>query len=571
MFRLRKDATFHDGSPRFIATRLLAAAPILAGAILVTFVIMRVLPGDPAALLASGPGSGPSEIAALKHEMGLDRPIAEQLALYARAIASGDLGRSFTTGNPVASDLKVRLPASLELTVAAFLLSGAIGLPLGIGAALRPGSWLDQTSCALAAIGTALPAFVTGLGLIYVFYFLLGWAPEPVGRLDSALTPPPTVTGALMIDSLIARDGAAFLSGLERLALPAATMALFAIAPLIRITRSALIEVLSADFIRAARALGLKRRTILLHYALRNAAAPILTALGMVFSYMLGANVLVEKVFAWPGISAYAVDALMSADYAPVQGFVLTVAALFTLVNLAIDILQGILDEPTSSLDVSIQAAILKLLDELRRELGLAMLFISHDINVVRMICQRVLVMHLGRIVEEGPADIVFERPAHPYTAQLAAAVPRLGVGAPRPGAILSGEPMSPIDERRSLGTPGVEETVRIKNQHAAARAMPSRPPSDPLADRSSPLGDASQGGESGPETFLGAGIRSREPCLHRQLQNADGRRRRHPAGRIDLGQALAIRQGFRERALDMLVFRLFASAERRRVADQPA
>ena len=326
---------------RFIVGRALAAAPILAGAVLVTFVIMRVLPGDPAALLASGPGSGPSEIAALKHEMGLDRPILEQLALYVRSIATGDLGRSFSTGNPVASDLAGRLPASLELTAAALFLSAAIGLPLGVGAALRPGSWLDAASRTLAALGTALPAFVTGLALIYVFYFQLGWAPEPIGRLDGWLTPPRVVTGALLIDSLVARDGAAFLSALGRLILPATTMALFAIAPLIRITRSALIEVLSADFIRAARALGLKRRTILLHYALSNAAAPILTALGMVFSYMVGANVLVEKVFAWPGISSYAIDALMSADYAPVQGFVLAIATLFTLVNLAIDILQG--------------------------------------------------------------------------------------------------------------------------------------------------------------------------------------------------------------------------------------
>ena len=165
-----------------------------------------------------------------------------------------------------------------------------------------------------------------------------------MGRLDGWLTPPRAVTGALLIDSLIARDGVAFLSAFGRLILPATTMALFAIAPLIRITRSALIEVLSSDFIRAARALGLRRRTILLHYGLRNAAAPILTALGLVFSYMLGANVLVEKVFAWPGISSYAVDALMSADYAPVQGFVLTVATLFTLVNLVIDIVQGLVN-----------------------------------------------------------------------------------------------------------------------------------------------------------------------------------------------------------------------------------
>ncbi len=329
---------------RFIAGRVLAVVPILAGAVVVTFVIMRVLPGDPAALLASGPGSGPDEVAALRHSMGLDRPIAEQLLLYGRAIASGDLGQSFTTGQPVTADLLARLPASLELTVAALLLSVAVALPLGIGAALHPGSPLDHIGRTLATVGTALPTFVLGLGLIYVFYFRLGWSPEPIGRLDSWLPPPPVVTGWILIDSLLAGDGSAFLSGLRHLALPTVTMALFAIAPLVRITRAAMLGVLSADFIKAARALGLGRRTILLHYALRNAARAILTTLGMVFSYMLGANVLVEKVFAWPGISSYAVDALMNSDYAPVQGFVLTVAALFAAVNLAIDILQGLID-----------------------------------------------------------------------------------------------------------------------------------------------------------------------------------------------------------------------------------
>ncbi len=329
---------------RFVVGRILAVLPILAGAVVVTFVIMRVLPGDPAALLASGPGSGPEEVAALRHSMGLDRPIAEQLLLYSRAIASGDLGQSFTTGQPVIADLLARLPASLELTLAALLLSAAVALPLGIGAALRPGSPLDQFSRTLATIGTALPTFVVGLGLIYVFYFRLGWSPEPVGRLDSWLSPPPAVTGFMLVDSLLAQDGAAFLSALRHLALPTITMALFAIAPIVRITRAAMLGVLSADFIKAARALGLSRRTILLHYALRNAAGSILTTLGMVFSYMLGANVLVEKVFAWPGISSYAVDALMNSDYAPVQGFVLAVAALFAAVNLAIDILQGLIN-----------------------------------------------------------------------------------------------------------------------------------------------------------------------------------------------------------------------------------
>jgi peptide/nickel transport system permease protein len=338
-------ATSSQGSlAGFVGRRALAVLPILAGALVLTFVLMRVLPGDPAALLASGPGSGPEEVTALRHKLGLDRPLPEQLFFYMRDIAHGDLGRSFATGEPVVQDLLQRLPASLELTLAAFLLAVAVALPLGIAAALRPNSLVDHLCRLVATAGASLPAFVVGLGLIYVFYFRLGWSPEPVGRIDAWLVPPPAVTGLLLVDSLLAADGAAFVSGVRHLILPGVTMALFALAPLARITRGAMLGVLSADYIRTARALGLPRTTILLRYALHNALVPIITTLGMVFSYMLGANVLVEKVFAWPGIGSYSIDALMSADYAPVQGFVLAVAAIFAAVNLVTDILLGMVD-----------------------------------------------------------------------------------------------------------------------------------------------------------------------------------------------------------------------------------
>jgi len=330
--------------PLFVLKRILAVLPVLAGAVLFTFVIMRVLPGDPAAMLASGPGSGPEEVAALRRQLGLDRPLAEQLVLYVGDIARGDLGRSFTTGEPVVRDLLQRLPASLELTFSALLLAVATALPLGIAAALRPGSVIDHACRLVATVGTSLPAFVVGLGLIYAFYFALGWAPEPIGRLDGWMDPPAAVTGFVLVDSALAGDGPAFLSGLRHLVLPSITMALFALAPLARITRGAMLDLLSSDFIRTARSLGLSRWTILVHYALRNALIAIVTALGMVFSTMLGANVLVEKVFAWPGVSSYAIDALMSSDYAPVQGFVLVVAGIFAAANLVIDIVYGLVD-----------------------------------------------------------------------------------------------------------------------------------------------------------------------------------------------------------------------------------
>ncbi len=328
----------------FVLRRVLATLPILAGAIAFVFVVMRLLPADPAAFLASGPQTGPEEVAALRRKLGLDRSIPEQLVIYAGHLAQGDLGRSHLTGETVVADLAERLPASLELTILAFVVALVAGTSLGTAAALRPGSAVDQACRVIATGGAALPTFVLGLGLIYVFYSVLGWAPEPVGRIDPMIVPPSRVTGFLLIDSLLAGNLSAFVSALGRLVLPAATMALFALAPLARITRAGLIDVLASDFLRTARSLGLPPGMILVHYALRSALVPIITTLGMVFSYMLGANVLIEKVFAWPGIGSYALDAAMAADYAPVQGFVLLVAVAFAAVNMIVDILYGLID-----------------------------------------------------------------------------------------------------------------------------------------------------------------------------------------------------------------------------------
>ena len=186
--------------------------------------------------------------------------------------------------------------------------------------------------------------FFTGLVLVYVFYFRLGWSPAPLGRLDVFLRAPPTVTGFYLIDSLIARDFETFRSALSQLILPAMTLAIFSLAPIARMTRASMLAVLSSR-IRPHRA---RQRpvaaTVIVTYAFRNAMLPVITTLGMVFSFLLGANVLVEKVFAWPGIGSYAVEALISSDFAPVQGFVLTMAVMYVLLNLMIDILYGVID-----------------------------------------------------------------------------------------------------------------------------------------------------------------------------------------------------------------------------------
>jgi len=177
-----------------------------------------------------------------------------------------------------------------------------------------------------------------------VFYYLLGWAPAPLGRLGVFNTPPPQVTGFYLIDSLIARDGETFLACLKQLTLPALTLGIFSLAPIARMTRASMLAVLASDFVRTARASGLSPFTVIVTYAFRNAMLPVITTLGMVFSFLLGANVLVEKVFAWPGIGSFAVEALIASDFAPLQGFVLTMAVMYVALNLLIDILYGVID-----------------------------------------------------------------------------------------------------------------------------------------------------------------------------------------------------------------------------------
>ena len=203
---------------------------------------------------------------------------------------------------------------------------------------------IDHACRVVATAGVSLPVFFTGLLLVYVFYYFLGWAPSPLGRLDVFASAPPTASGFFLIDSLLAGDVETFRATLAQLALPAATLAIFALAPIARMTRGAMLSVLGSDFVRTARAAGLSPRTVVMGYAFRNAVLPVITTLGMVFSFLLGASVLVEKVFAWPGIGSYAVEALIASDYAPVQGFVLVMAVLYLLLNLCIDILYGLID-----------------------------------------------------------------------------------------------------------------------------------------------------------------------------------------------------------------------------------
>ncbi len=326
-----------------IGQRLLQALPAIAGIIVVTFMLTRALPGDPAAYFA-GDAADAESIAQVRAALGLDRSMPEQFWLYLQQLARGDLGQSLSTGRPVVEELARRLPASLELTLSGLLMATAIAIPLGVLAATRPDSWIDHLCRVVVTAGVSLPTFFTGLFLVYIFYYLLGWAAAPSGRLDFVFIAPEKVTGFYLIDSALARDWETWRASFVQLVLPASTLAIFAIAPLSRMTRSSMLQALSSDFVRTARASGLSRFSVVYRYALRNALLPVLTTLGMVFSFLLGANVLVEKVFSWPGIGSYAVEALIASDYAAVQGFVLAMAIMFVSLNLLIDLLYTVID-----------------------------------------------------------------------------------------------------------------------------------------------------------------------------------------------------------------------------------
>lgn len=326
-----------------VALRILQALPTVAGVIIVTFVLTRMLPGDPAAFFA-GPTATKESIAQIRAQLGFDLPLYEQFFIYLKTLAAGDLGRSLVAGGPVLEEILRRLPASLELTFFGLVFAIGVALPLGVMAATRPNTIVDHLCRMVVTAGVSLPTFFTGLLLIYVFYFLLGIAPSPVGRLNFIAVAPPAVTGFYTLDALIAGRIDTFWNALQQLVLPAITLGIFALAPIARMTRGAMLQVLSSDFIRAARAAGLRQRTVLFTYAFRNAMLSVLTTLGIVFSFMLGANVLVEKVFAWPGIGSFALEALVASDYAAIQGFVLTMTAVFIVLNLLIDIVYTLID-----------------------------------------------------------------------------------------------------------------------------------------------------------------------------------------------------------------------------------
>ncbi|MGH1440589.1 MAG: ABC transporter permease [Cellvibrionaceae bacterium] len=326
-----------------IGQRLLLAIPVIFGVVVISFLLTRALPGDPAVYFA-GAMADEQSIQQTREKLGLDKSIFHQFIAYVGRLLEGDLGMSLNTGQTVVFELSSRLPASLELTLIGLTLSILVAVPLGILAAMRPNSWVDHLCRLLVTAGVSMPIFFTGLFLVFIFYYLLQVAPSPIGRLDFIFLPPPHVTGFYVIDSAIAGDWDLFRASLHQIMLPAITLGIFALAPIARMTRGAMLVSLGSEYVKAATANGLPKNKVIMTYAFKNALLPLLTTLGMVFSFLLGANVLVEKVFSWPGIGSFAIEALVASDYAAVQGFVLTMALLFIAINLIIDLIYTLID-----------------------------------------------------------------------------------------------------------------------------------------------------------------------------------------------------------------------------------
>ncbi len=327
----------------YIGKRLLLLVPTLFGVSVITFAMTYLLPGNPA-LVKAGPLATPEHIKAMEKQMGLDQPVVVQYWRYVRGVLHGDLGESSMTGRPVLTDLFQRVPATLELTLASLVIAIVVGVPLGVVAAVRRDGLVDHVSRLLGVGGVAMPTFWTGLLALYVFFYLLGVAPPPLGRLGRGIVPPPTRTGLYTVDALVSGQWRTLGSALHHLMLPALTLGFSVMAPLTRMVRATMLEVLESDYIKAAWAAGLPRRTIVYGDALRNCLIPVVTLLGVIFGFLMAGNVVIEVVFAWPGIGNYAVTSLMSKDSGPIQSFVLFVAVVYVLVNLAVDVVYGLVD-----------------------------------------------------------------------------------------------------------------------------------------------------------------------------------------------------------------------------------
>lgn len=312
---------------------------MLLGVSLVVFFMVRAIPGDPAQILL-GQQASPEQVAEIRAELGLDKPIFVQYVLFLKDAATGDLGESLLTGQPVTAELASRFPATLELTLAAMVFALAVGIPVGVVAAVKQYSFLDKVSSVVALTGISMPIFWLALILVVIFNVQLGLLPFG-GRVD---VPVLSITGMVIPDSIMTLNLPGLWSGIKHLILPAVALGTIPMAVITRMTRSSMLEVMNEDYIRTAHAKGVLPRRVVFRHALRNALLPTVTVIGLQFGILMGGAVITETIFSWNGIGNIAIDSIASRDYAMIQGVVLYGTVFFMLVNLVVDILYAVLD-----------------------------------------------------------------------------------------------------------------------------------------------------------------------------------------------------------------------------------
>ena len=327
-----------------IIRRLALMIPMLIGITFLLFVVTHLIPVDPlSVILTEKSMEDPNAVAAATQKWGLDKPLPVQYFIYLKNLLQGDMGTSFKTKNPVANDLKTFLPATIELAIGSFIFAILLGLPLGIISAVKSGTLVDHSTRVFSLLGASMPPFWSGLLMLFVFYYLLGVAPGP-GRIDSRLRAPVNITGLFTVDSALTGNWEAFQSSLSHLILPSIILGWFTLALISRITRSSIMEVMSTDYIRTARAKGASERRVIIRHALRNGLIPLVTLMGLAFAGLMSGAIMTETIFAWPGIGRYAVEASANLDYPAISGVTLLIAVIYMFVNLFVDIFYSVID-----------------------------------------------------------------------------------------------------------------------------------------------------------------------------------------------------------------------------------
>ncbi len=318
--------------------------PVLVGITLIAFVVSHAVPADPViANLGQRAQDDPSIVGRYRHQWGLDRPLPVQYGIYVWNLLHGNLGVSITSRRPVTTDLRQYFPATLELATAATIFSVVVGIPLGVFAAVRRNRPADHISRVISLIGISTPVFWLGLLALIVFYYHLGWFPGS-GQIDVGVQTPHTITGMLVVDSLIEGKWTAFGNALWHLALPAVVLGSYTLGIVTRMTRGSMLEVLGQDYIRTARAKGLRAGAIVFRHGLRNAIMPTLTLVGLAYGSLLSGAVLTETIFSWPGIGRYATTTAGTLDFPAIMGVALLTAFVFVVLNLIVDVLYGVLN-----------------------------------------------------------------------------------------------------------------------------------------------------------------------------------------------------------------------------------